>query len=183
MVASEVNSKALARRGVPGEFRCLFGDGACAFVLQHANDQSVRSLWLGDFVSGCSGTFSSSLGISLRDQGELEVVFKGEQLAGAAITTLNQIVGNLEDLSGKQRSEVDGFALHEPNLRLLEIFAQRAGIPLERISRIAHTSGNLGMMVFLAPAWNSLDNRSNNAPSCIGWFETLIEPRRSGQVL
>ena len=144
VIASEANSRMLARRGVPGEFRGLFGDGACAFVLQGAEDHSAKGFCLGDFASGCSGTYSSSLVLTLRDHGELDVVFKGEQLASAAVTTLDQVVGNLEDLSGKRRSEVDCFAFHEPNPRLVEIFAQRAGIPLDKIPRIAHASGNLG---------------------------------------
>ncbi len=144
IVASEVNSRALARPGVPGEFRGLFGDGACAFVLSRSTDAGGQGFRVGEFVSGCSGAFASSLGVMLREKGELEVTFKGEQLASAAVATLNQVVGSLEDFSATPRSAVDLFAFHEPNPRLTEIFAQRAGIPLEKIARVAHTSGNLG---------------------------------------
>ncbi len=144
IVASEVNSRALARPGVPGEFRGLFGDGACAFVLTRSADIGGQGFRVGEFVSGCSGAFSSALGVMLGEKGELEVTFKGEQLASAAVATLNQVVGSLEDLSATPRSAVDLFAFHEPNPRLTEIFAQRAGIPLEKIARVAHTSGNLG---------------------------------------
>ena len=167
VIASEVNSPMLARPGVPGEFRGLFGDGACAFVLQGGEDHSAKGFRLGDFASGCSGAFSSSLGLTLRDHGELDVVFKGKQLASAAVTTLNQVVGNLEDLSGKRRSQVDCFAFHEPNPRLVEIFAQRAGIPLEKIPRIAHTSGNLGSVtcgVNLCSALTRFDGTPDGTP-------------------
>ena len=167
IVASEVNSRALSRPGVPGEFRGLFGDGACGFVLQAAEDHSAKGFRLGDFASGCSGAFSSSLGLTLLDHGELDVVFKGEQLASAAVTTLSQVVGNLEDLSGKQRSQVDCFAFHEPNPRLVDIFAQRAGIPLEKIPRIAHTSGNLGSVtcaVNLCSALTRFDGTPYGSP-------------------
>lgn len=167
IVASEVNSRALARPGVPGELRGLFGDGACAFVIQRVANPSAKGLRLGEFVSGCSGAFSSSLGVAPRDHGELEVVFKGEQLAHAAVAALNQVIGSLEGLSGKQRSEVDCFALHEPNPRLIEIFAQRAGIPLDRISRIARTSGNLGSAtcgVNLCTALSRLEDSASGSP-------------------
>lgn len=165
VVASEVNSRRLCHPGVPGEFRGLFGDGACAFVL--SSDDSDGKAWrMGDFVSGCSGAFSSSLQVALRPTGKLEVDFKGEQLASAAITTINQVIGNLEDLTGIGRSEVEYFALHEPNPRLAEIVAQRAKIPLERLARTAETCGNLGSVTCgmnLCKALTHLQERSEDS--------------------
>jgi len=99
---------------------------------------------LGNFVWGCSGTLSSSLRLSLADTGEIEVQFKGDQLASAAVSTLDRILYNLEKASGKSRSEVSHFALHEPNPRVVAILAQRAKVPLEKISFVSRTSGNLG---------------------------------------
>ena len=97
-----------------------------------------------NFVWGCSGTLSSSLRLSLADTGEIEVQFKGEQLASAAVSTLDRILDHLEKTSGKSRSEVSHFALHEPNPRVVGILAQRAKVPLEKIPLISRTSGNLG---------------------------------------
>ena len=99
---------------------------------------------LPNFVWGCSGTLSSSLRLSLADTGEIEVQFKGEQLASAAVSTLDRILDHLEKTSGKSRSEVSHFALHEPNPRVVGILAQRAKVPLEKISLVSRTSGNLG---------------------------------------
>lgn len=144
VVASEVNSRRLSGPHVPGEFRGLFGDGACAFVLSRSDSPDRKAFRLGDLVSGCSGAFSSALRMVIRDSGELEVEFKGEQLANAAITTLNQVIGSLEDLCGVARSEVQCFALHEPNPRVTEIFSQRANIPAEKVTRVSETCGNLG---------------------------------------
>jgi len=166
VVASEVNSQRLCHPGVPGEFRGLFGDGACAFVLSSLDDSDGKAWRMGDFVSGCSGAFSSSLQVGLRPTGELEVDFKGEQLASAAITTINQVIGNLEDLTGIGRSEVEYLALHEPNPRLAEIVAQRAKIPLERLTRTAETCGNLGSVTCgmnLCKALTHLQERSEDS--------------------
>jgi len=167
IVASEVNSRALARPGVPGEFRGLFGDGACAFVLQAAGSTLAEGMRVGDFVSGCSGAFSSTLGVWQQDNGALEVAFKGEPLASAAVATLNQVVGSLEALSTTPRSAVDFFAIHEPNPRLTEIFAHRAGIPLEKIARVAHMAGNLASVtcgVNLCKALSRLEEMPGGSP-------------------
>ncbi len=145
VVASEVHSRRLNAPQVPGEFRGLFGDGACAFVLTNAaTDAQIGCVRLQEFVWGCSGTFASSLGVKISENAGLNVQFKGEQLAYAAITELDRIIGTLENLSAKPRSEVDYFALHQPNPRVVEILAEKAKIPLERIPLVSKACGNLG---------------------------------------
>ncbi len=145
VVASEVHSRRLLGPQVPGEFRGLFGDGACAFVLARSDRGGGKDTWrLGHFIWGCSGTFVSSLCLSLRENGELNLQFKGEQLANAAVAQLDRVLDRLEDISGKPRAEVDYFAVHEPNPRVIEVFAQRAKIPLQKIAFTSKTCGNLG---------------------------------------
>jgi len=145
VVAAEVNSRQLSSPSVPGEFGGLFGDGACAFVLERSDASADGdNLCLGDFVFGCSGAFASALQVRLGETRHLEVHFQGEQLAKAAVTQLDQIIAALETLSGKPRDSVDYFAIHEPNPRLVSVFAQKAGIPLDKIPQIAKTHGNLG---------------------------------------
>jgi 3-oxoacyl-[acyl-carrier-protein] synthase-3 len=145
VVASEIHSRWLRAPQVPGEFGGLFGDGACAFLLRNvaggARNGRVR---LRDFVGGCSGNFASSLGAKFSGQGGLNIQFKGEQLAHAAVTEMDRTLATLEDLGARPRSEVDYFALHQPNPRVVEILAQKAKIPLERIPAVAKTCGNLG---------------------------------------
>ena len=145
VVAAEVHSRRLDAPQVPGEFRGLFGDGACAFVLTNATtDAQIDCVRLREFVWGCSGTFASSLCVKISENDGLNVQFKGEQLAHAAITELERIIATLENLSAKPRSEVDYFALHQPNPRVVEILAERAKIPWERIPLVSMSNGNLG---------------------------------------
>ena len=145
VVASEVHSRRLNAPQVPGDFRGLFGDGACAFVLSNAATAAQKGcVRLQEFVWGCSGTFASSLGVQISENAGLSVQFKGEQLARAAVTEMDRIIGTLENLSAKPRSEVDYFALHQPNPRVVEILAEKAKIPLERIPLVSKTCGNLG---------------------------------------
>jgi 3-oxoacyl-[acyl-carrier-protein] synthase-3 len=145
VVASEVNSRRLEASGAPGEFRGLFGDGACAFVLAPVADSNRENLLrLGDFVWGCSGTFASSLEINVGENTEMSIQFKGEQLAHAAVTQIDRILEVLEDRSGRPRAEADYYALHQPNPRVVEILAEKSHIPLERVPLISRTCGNLG---------------------------------------
>lgn len=169
VVACEVHSRRLASSSLPGEFRGLFGDGACAFVLGHSGqDDDGRPLALGDTVWGCSGAFASSLRLALHEGGEMAINFEGKQLATAAITHLNQVFEALEGRSGKSRFEVDYFALHQPNPRVIDILAQRAEIPLERIPTVSRTCGNLGAAtcgISLCHALTNLAQRPASSPS------------------
>jgi 3-oxoacyl-[acyl-carrier-protein] synthase III len=168
VVASEVHSRRLASPQMPGEFRGLFGDGACACVLARSDRASgADGLKLGNLVCGCSGTFASSLCLSLSDGGAMEIQFKGEQLAHAAVDQLARLVTTLENQSGLSRDEVDYFCFHEPNPRVIEILAQQAKVPLKKFPLVSKTCGNLGGVtcgVSLCQALSSLDKRANPSP-------------------
>lgn len=145
VVAAEVHSRRLNTQQVPEDFRGLFGDGACAFVLTNAaNAEQNACVRLQEFIWGCSGAFASSLGVQVAENGGLRIQFKGEQLAHAAVAQLDRIIGTLETLSGQPRSKVDYFAIHQPNPRVVEILAEKAKIPMERIPLLSSTCGNLG---------------------------------------
>jgi 3-oxoacyl-[acyl-carrier-protein] synthase III len=80
----------------------------------------------------------------MREDNELEVHFQGQALAGAALSQLTRILDDLERRSGKLRNDVDHFAVHEPNPRIVGLFAERANIPMEKIPLVSRTFGNLG---------------------------------------
>jgi len=149
VVAADLPSRRLASSSAPGEFRGLFGDGACAFVLSRSepvgSDGTAGRCWrLGNFVWGCAGEFAASLRLEIPQTPALQVEFQGEPLARAALRQLERLVENLEALTGKPRSEVAYFALHEPNPRVVEILSRNCGIPLENMLPISRTCGNLG---------------------------------------
>ncbi len=146
VVASEVHSRRLASSAQAGEFRGLFGDGACAFLLRspREGESDAANFRIGEFVSGCSGSISSALHLCLHSDGTVRVDLDGEALGRGAVATLNDIVAKLERLSGVARSDVEYFAFHEPNPRLAVILAQRANVPVERFTHTTETTGNLG---------------------------------------
>jgi 3-oxoacyl-[acyl-carrier-protein] synthase-3 len=160
VVAAEVHSRRLNTPQVPGEFRGLFGDGACAFVLTNdANAEQNACVRLQEFVWGCSGAFASSLGVKVAENAELRIQFKGEQLAHAAVTQLSRIIGTLETLSGEPRSKVDYFAIHQPNPRVVAILAEKAAICVERIPMVSKNCGNLGSVTCGASLCQALTHR------------------------
>jgi 3-oxoacyl-[acyl-carrier-protein] synthase III len=142
VVASDVPSRRLASSSATGEFRGLFGDGACAFVLSCGESPHFR--WkLGDFIWGCSGALAAPLQLELRESSQLRVEFQGEPLARAVLGQMERLLRKLEILTGKPRSEVAYFALHEPNPRLVGILSRSTGIPLKKMAPISRTCGNL----------------------------------------
>jgi len=145
LVASEIHSRRLKHPGVPGEFRGLFGDGACALVLSSAAaTDREHSLRLGDFVWGCSGHFASALTVNVDENTSMSLQFKGEPLAHAAVVQTHRILEMLEKKSGRPLAEADYLALHQPNPRVVEMLAEKARVPLEKIPLISRTCGNLG---------------------------------------
>ncbi|MFB3923922.1 MAG: 3-oxoacyl-ACP synthase III family protein [Terriglobia bacterium] len=169
VVAAEVNTRRLSGPEVPGEFRGLFGDGACAFLLvRDESDGGNGPSRIGKFIFGCSGAFASSLRITLRPSGPLEVNFEGKRLGSVALSTLEQILNRLEDSSGISISEVGWFALHEPNPRLVAILAERLRIPPDRIVHTTADSGNLGSVtcgINLCRALTSISRNPVDSPN------------------
>jgi 3-oxoacyl-[acyl-carrier-protein] synthase III len=144
VVASEVHSRLLASLQAPGALRGLFGDGACAFVLKGGGTRDNSPFTVGAFTIGCSGRFASAFETRLNPMGGADFHFKGEQLGRAAVDHLQRVVEQLERLSGRPRSQVDAFAVHEPNPRLVRVLAHNLHVPLEKMPLISRTYGNLG---------------------------------------
>jgi 3-oxoacyl-[acyl-carrier-protein] synthase-3 len=145
VVASEVNSRRLAALDAPPEFRALFGDGACAFVLERSTvGGGGPGGRLREFIWGASGTFASALTAFWPPGGEPRVGFSGQQLAGAAVETLERVLDRIAIVSGVPISDVDQFALHEPNPRVLVMLARKAGLGLDKVPQTSQSCGNLG---------------------------------------
>ena len=142
-MASEVHTRTLASLGAPGDFRGLFADGACAFVLGLAETPSKDPV-IGEFISGCSGSEASALEATLSPDKSFEFRFRGEALGRAAIGRLLRVVEKLERLSGRSRSELAMLAIHEPNPRLAAIFARNAQLSESKLPMVSRAYGNLG---------------------------------------
>jgi 3-oxoacyl-[acyl-carrier-protein] synthase-3 len=145
VVSADVHSHLLVPGKVPGEFGGLFGDGSSAFVLQRsdevaeANRYSIRAS-----IGGCIGTFASALMLRPGLVDGIALTFDGEALAHSAVDQMERIISNLENASGVTRETAAGFALHQPNPRLIKVLLRRARLPIEKVPLIAASHGNLG---------------------------------------
>jgi 3-oxoacyl-[acyl-carrier-protein] synthase-3 len=146
VVAGEMHSRILTPGRVPGEFGGLFGDGASAFVARAAAEipDGTSAFEVGEFLFGSSAAYSRAIRIGLDGGLGFALEFQGEALARAAVERLQSVVEDLELLSGVKREEMAALAMHQPNPRLVELFARQTRIPLERIPMVARTNGNLG---------------------------------------
>jgi 3-oxoacyl-[acyl-carrier-protein] synthase-3 len=144
VVSADVHSRTLKPGRVPGEFGGLFGDGASAFLLRAAANRSPANYQFGAFFFGCAGQYASAISVSDAKDGGLDLKFDGEALSRAAITRMEKVVTEIELRSGISRTEVGGFATHQPNPRLVALLAKQCGVLREAFPSVAKTAGNLG---------------------------------------
>jgi 3-oxoacyl-[acyl-carrier-protein] synthase-3 len=164
--SADVHSRILIPGKVAGEFGGLFGDGASAFVISRLNtDESRISCAIRASLGSCAGSFSSALQIRPGPNGSVALTFDGESLAHAALDILEATIADLEIRTGITREAAGGFAIHQPNQRLTEIFIRRARLPAERVFLVAKSFGNLGASTCGVALSNALDARENPQPS------------------
>ena len=145
VVTADVHSRTLTPGRVAGEFGGLFGDGASAFILRReANGNAKGDYRLGEFLFGCAGQYAAAIQVSDAKDGGLAVRFDGEALSRAAITRMEKVLTAVELRSGISRTDVGGFATHQPNPRLVTLLAKQCGVSPATFPPIAKTSGNLG---------------------------------------
>lgn len=145
VVTADVHSRILAPGRVPGEFGGLFGGGASAFLLSAAAVNSQAAGYkLGEFFFGCARQYAGAIRVAAGPAEKVDLHFDGEALSRAAVTRLEKLIVELELRSGIARAEVQGFATHQPNPRLIAVLAKQCGVPQEKFPLVAQTSGNLG---------------------------------------
>jgi 3-oxoacyl-[acyl-carrier-protein] synthase III len=146
VVASEVHSRWFTPEKVTWKLGALFGDGACAFLLRAVDDAPATAFRLGDFVFGCDTSMADTIRVNLKDKDseELAVDFRGTALADTVLSLLAEVARDFEERIHTARADFAAYAIHQPNPRLVEIFARQTGVPMEKIPAVARTAGNLG---------------------------------------
>jgi 3-oxoacyl-[acyl-carrier-protein] synthase III len=165
VVTADVHSRTLTPDRVAGEFGGLFGDGASAFILRRAVHGQSDGFRLGEFLFGCAGQYAAAIQVSGTNDGRLNVQFDGEALSRAAITRMEKVLAAVELRSGIPRTAVGGFAMHQPNPRLVALLAKQCGVSPEAFPPIAKTSGNLGSSMCGAALHACLQSASKQASS------------------
>jgi len=163
VVTADVHSRTLLPGRVAGELGGLFGDGASAFVVRKDEASETRAAFaLRDFFFGCASQYQQAIQVSAEPNDQLRVVFDGDALSRAATARLDECIEELEQRSGVKRSEVAGFATHQPNPRLVALLAKKAGIALEKFPPVADVRGNVGSTTCAAALHYAIERARSN---------------------
>jgi len=145
VITADVHSSRLLPGIVPATFGALFGDGASAFLVRRVKASAEPSAFrLGEFQFGCVGMHAAALQFTFAPDGKVAMNFDGEALAHAAVSRLKKVVEAVAQHSGIALKAAGGFAIHQPNPRLVDLFARQAQISPAKIPQVATTFGNLG---------------------------------------
>lgn len=120
----------------------LFGDGAAAVVISAGDRGGVRAVrWAAD---GADADLISFGPPASDPQGRWAVRMSGRGTYRVAVERLTETAQQLCADAGWTGADIDWFAPHQANLRIIEAVARRLGIPMERVlvnvDRVGNTS-------------------------------------------
>ncbi|WP_067618619.1 ketoacyl-ACP synthase III [Alicyclobacillus acidiphilus] len=123
----------------------LFGDGAGAVLVEHANDGAfIRS---SSVTCGKAGIHLYRSGLSPRIANQPiaangYIVQNGKEVFKLAVNTLVREIPALLNASGHALADVDWFVPHSANLRIVEAVCEKLHFPFERTLFSAEYYGN-----------------------------------------
>ncbi|MEU5537961.1 ketoacyl-ACP synthase III [Streptomyces sp. NPDC020362] len=127
----------------------LFGDGAGAVLLGEVPDgygiQAIRLVANGElhhYVGVEAGGTRTPLDDRARSAGEHLFRMDGRAVRDYALSVLDKLTGEVLEECGLRLEDIGRFVLHQANTRLIETFADRAGIDRAKVVFTAPRLGN-----------------------------------------
>lgn len=129
----------------------LFGDGAGAVVLSQVNGmgdgellstdiESDGDLWHLIHVPGGGSRIPPSH--EMLEKGLQYVKMQGNEVFKHAVRTLVDSANKIMEQQGVTSDEIDWFIPHQANIRIMDVVAERLGIPSEKVIVTVHKYGN-----------------------------------------
>jgi 3-oxoacyl-[acyl-carrier-protein] synthase-3 len=129
----------------------LFGDGAGAVVLGHSNGkndgeilgidiESDGDLWKLIHVPGGGSRMPASH--EMIEKGLQFVRMQGNEVFKHAVRTLVSSAQKIMTQQGITSDDIDWFIPHQANIRIMDVVAERLGIPTEKVIIAVHKYGN-----------------------------------------
>lgn len=129
----------------------LFGDGAGAVILGHGNGlddgeilatdiESDGDLWRLIHVPGGGSRLPASH--EMIDAGLQYVKMQGNEVFKHAVRTMVDSAKKIMSQQGITSDEIDWFIPHQANIRIMDVVAERLGIPSEKVIVTVHKYGN-----------------------------------------
>ena len=155
----------------------LFGDGAGAAVVRRAPFGSG----IGPAVFGSDGARAELIETG-REEGLIRM--KGPDTYRQAVDRLSEASERAAELAGVPLDEIDVFAFHQANGRILAAVGERLGLPSERVINSIHRTGNtsaasIPIALAHADAEGMLEDGSKVLLAAFGggltWAATVVE--------
>ena len=129
----------------------LFGDGAGAVVLGHSNGnddgeliaadiESDGDLWHLIHVPGGGSRIPASY--EMIEKGLQYLKMKGNEVFKHAVRTMVESARKIMAQQGLTSDEIDWFIPHQANIRIMDVVAEKLGIPSEKVIVTVHKYGN-----------------------------------------
>jgi 3-oxoacyl-[acyl-carrier-protein] synthase-3 len=129
----------------------LFGDGAGAVILGHSNGkddgeilaidiESDGDLWHLIHVPGGGSRIPASH--EMLNEGLQYLKMNGNEVFKHAVRTMVGSANKIMTQQGITSDEIDWFIPHQANIRIMEVVAERLGIPSEKVIVTVHKYGN-----------------------------------------
>ena len=129
----------------------LFGDGAGAVVLGHGNGredgqifstniESDGDLWKLIHVPGGGSRIPASH--EMINEGLQYVKMQGNEVFKHAVRTMVDSARKIMSQHGVTSDDIDWFIPHQANIRIMDVVAERLGIPSEKVIVTVHKYGN-----------------------------------------
>lgn len=129
----------------------LFGDGAGAVVLGHGNGrengqlfstniESDGELWKLIHVPGGGSRIPASH--EMINEGLQYVKMQGNEVFKHAVRTMVDSARKIMSQHGITSDDIDWFIPHQANIRIMDVVAERLGIPSEKVIVTVHKYGN-----------------------------------------
>lgn len=124
----------------------LFGDGAGAVLVEYDPDQpSFESVLMGTQGSGGIHVYRSGLSTQMDGNalaGDGRIVQNGPGVFKWAVRTVSSGIERLLGQAGLALDDIDWFAPHSANLRMIESICEKSGIPLGKTLQSVQDMGN-----------------------------------------
>ena len=125
----------------------LFGDGAGAAILKNDPDATLYMAQGSDGTGGkyltCENRPVNNPFTSEKPKDLAYTTMDGQAVYRFAVKTIPKCINEVTEMAGWSADEVDCFALHQANLRIIEAAAKRLGQPMEKFPTIIEECGNI----------------------------------------
>ncbi len=158
----------------------IFADGAGAMVLGASDEPGI-----GPVVWGSDGDQRDAIAIPVAAPGEREALtMAGQAVYRWATTKLTDVLQAAMDSAGVTAADIDVFAPHQANLRIIELMAKRLGLPattvIARDVVLAGNTSSASVPLAIAALLDSGEARSGDLCLVLGYGAGLTF---AGQVL